>query len=154
MRIVPLGGLGEIGRNTNVIEYNGHILLTDCRVLFPEDEQPGVDLFMVDSTNAEVTGLEGDKTGIPTVSKWAEGAKSLAAASPKRTGMPLLWMKGFGRGVWSSAKAVGLYTYAKFDNEVLKFVSHDPGKPSVRDRYPRNPFRGQRRCKCLEVSGL
>ena len=36
MRITPLGGLGEIGRNMNVIEYNGHLLLIDCGVLFPE----------------------------------------------------------------------------------------------------------------------
>ena len=74
----------------------------------------------------------GKPNGILPVSKWAEGAKSLAAASPKRTGMPLLWLKGFGRGVWSSAKAVGikaydsmLYTYVRFDSEGLKFVSSD-----------------------------
>lgn len=48
MRIVPLGGLGEIGRNMNVIEYNGHILFIDCGVLFPEEEQPGVDLILPD----------------------------------------------------------------------------------------------------------
>jgi ribonuclease J len=48
MRIVPLGGLGEIGRNMNVIEYNGHILLIDCGVLFPKEEQPGVDLILPD----------------------------------------------------------------------------------------------------------
>ena len=96
----------------------------------------------------------GKPNGILPVSKWAEGAKSLTAASSKRMGMPLLWMEVFERGVWSSAKAAGLYTYAKFDNEVLKFVSLDMGKSSVRDRYPRNPFRGQRRCKCLEMSGL
>lgn len=48
MRIVPLGGLGEIGRNMNVVEYNGHILLIDCGVLFPEEEQPGVDLILPD----------------------------------------------------------------------------------------------------------
>ncbi|MFT8592344.1 MAG: ribonuclease J [Bifidobacterium sp.] len=48
MRIVALGGLGEIGRNMNVIEYNGHLLLIDCGVLFPEEEQPGVDLILPD----------------------------------------------------------------------------------------------------------
>lgn len=48
MRIVPLGGLGEIGRNMNVIEYNGHLLLVDCGVLFPDEEQPGVDLILPD----------------------------------------------------------------------------------------------------------
>ena len=41
MRIVPLGGLGEIGRNMNVVEYNGHILLIDCGVLFPEERAAG-----------------------------------------------------------------------------------------------------------------
>ena len=48
MRITPLGGLGEIGRNMNVIEYNGHLLLIDCGVLFPEEEQPGGDLILPD----------------------------------------------------------------------------------------------------------
>ena len=48
MRTGPLGGLGEIGRNMNVVEYNGHILLIDCGVLFPEEEQPGVDLILPD----------------------------------------------------------------------------------------------------------
>ncbi|WEV75080.1 ribonuclease J [Bifidobacterium sp. ESL0800] len=48
MRIVPLGGLGEIGRNMNVVEYNGHLLLVDCGVLFPDEEQPGVDLILPD----------------------------------------------------------------------------------------------------------
>ena len=48
MRITPLGGLGEIGRNMNVIEYNGHLLLIDCGVLFHEEEQPGVDLILPD----------------------------------------------------------------------------------------------------------
>ncbi len=48
MRITPLGGLGEIGRNMNVVEYNGHLLLIDCGVLFPEEEQPGVDLILPD----------------------------------------------------------------------------------------------------------
>ena len=48
MRIVALGGLGEIGRNMNVIEDNGHLLLIDCGVLFPDSQQPGVDLILPD----------------------------------------------------------------------------------------------------------
>ncbi len=62
-----------------------------CALLFaafPEEEQPGVDLLMVDSINAEVPGLEGDKTVILTVSKWAEGAKFLAVSSSKRMSIP------------------------------------------------------------------
>lgn len=48
LRIVPLGGLGEIGRNMTVFEYGGRLLLVDCGVLFPWSEQPGVDLILPD----------------------------------------------------------------------------------------------------------
>ena len=48
LRIVPLGGLGEIGRNMSVLEYEGRLLVVDCGVLFPEDHQPGVDLILPD----------------------------------------------------------------------------------------------------------
>ncbi len=48
LRIVALGGLGEIGRNMTVFEFNGRLLIVDCGVLFPEDSQPGVDLILPD----------------------------------------------------------------------------------------------------------
>ena len=48
MRIVPLGGLGEIGRNMAVFEHAGRLLVVDCGVLFPENDQPGVDLILPD----------------------------------------------------------------------------------------------------------
>lgn len=48
LRIVPLGGVGEIGRNMTVYECNGKLLIVDCGVLFPEDSQPGVDLILPD----------------------------------------------------------------------------------------------------------
>ncbi|GAB2899393.1 ribonuclease J [Neomicrococcus lactis] len=48
MRIVALGGLGEIGRNMAVFELNGKLLIVDCGVLFPEEYQPGVDLILPD----------------------------------------------------------------------------------------------------------
>jgi ribonuclease J len=48
LRIVPLGGLGEIGRNMTVFEYDGRLLIVDCGVLFPETEQPGIDLILPD----------------------------------------------------------------------------------------------------------
>jgi ribonuclease J len=43
-----LGGIGEIGRNMTVFEFDGRLLIVDCGVLFPEDEQPGVDLILPD----------------------------------------------------------------------------------------------------------
>jgi ribonuclease J len=48
LRIVPLGGLGEVGRNMAVFEHQGKLLIIDCGVLFPEDHQPGVDLILPD----------------------------------------------------------------------------------------------------------
>src|SRR3954471_21485079 len=48
LRIVALGGLGEIGRNMTVFEYAGRLLIVDCGVLFPETDQPGVDLILPD----------------------------------------------------------------------------------------------------------
>ncbi|MEU9887395.1 ribonuclease J [Sphaerisporangium sp. NPDC051011] len=50
LRIVALGGLGEIGRNMAVFEFDGRLLVVDCGVLFPEPEQPGVDLILPDFT--------------------------------------------------------------------------------------------------------
>ncbi len=52
LRVIPLGGLGEVGRNMTVFELNGKILVVDCGVLFPED-QPGVDLILPDFTYLE-----------------------------------------------------------------------------------------------------
>lgn len=48
LRIVALGGLGEIGRNMTVFETKGKLLIVDCGVLFPEDTQPGIDLILPD----------------------------------------------------------------------------------------------------------
>ena len=48
LRVVPLGGLGEIGRNMTVFEHAGRLLIVDCGVLFSEDSQPGVDLILPD----------------------------------------------------------------------------------------------------------
>jgi ribonuclease J len=51
LRVTPLGGLGEIGRNMTVFEFGGKLLIVDCGVLFPEPEQPGVDLILPDFTS-------------------------------------------------------------------------------------------------------
>ncbi|MGY1610001.1 MULTISPECIES: ribonuclease J [unclassified Geodermatophilus] len=48
LRVIALGGLGEIGRNMAVVEFDGRLLVIDCGVLFPEAEQPGVDLILPD----------------------------------------------------------------------------------------------------------
>lgn len=48
LRIIPLGGVGEIGRNMTAYEYGGKLLVIDAGVLFPEETQPGVDLILPD----------------------------------------------------------------------------------------------------------
>ena len=53
LRLVALGGLGEIGRNMTVFEFGGRLLVVDCGVLFPESDQPGVDLILPDFTSLE-----------------------------------------------------------------------------------------------------
>jgi len=50
LRIVALGGLGEVGRNMTVFEYGGRLLLVDCGVLFPDPDTPGIDLILPDFT--------------------------------------------------------------------------------------------------------
>lgn len=48
LRVMPLGGLGAIGRNMTVFEQAGRLLIVDCGVLFPEPDQPGIDLILPD----------------------------------------------------------------------------------------------------------
>jgi ribonuclease J len=62
LRICALGGLGEIGRNMTVFEFDGQLLIVDCGVLFPEESQPGVDLILPDFSPihdrlADIVGL-------------------------------------------------------------------------------------------------
>ena len=46
LRVTPLGGLGDVGRNSTTFEINGQMLMIDCGVLFPSDDHPGVDLIL------------------------------------------------------------------------------------------------------------
>ena len=62
LRLVALGGIGEIGRNMTVLEIDGQLLVVDCGVLFLEDFQPGVDLILPDFVYVE--GRYGDIVGV------------------------------------------------------------------------------------------
>ncbi|MDO5498546.1 MAG: ribonuclease J [Propionibacteriaceae bacterium] len=61
LRITPLGGLGDVGRNMASLEVNGKILLIDCGVLFPDDDHPGVDLILpgIDAIRDRVDDIVG-----------------------------------------------------------------------------------------------
>ncbi|MEW1982547.1 ribonuclease J [Citricoccus sp. NPDC079358] len=62
LRVTPLGGLGEVGRNMTVFEYEGKLLIVDCGVLFPEEHQPGIDVILPDFTSLQ--GRWDDVVGI------------------------------------------------------------------------------------------
>jgi ribonuclease J len=50
LRVIPLGGLDEIGKNMTVVEYADDMILVDAGIMFPDDDHPGVDLILPDYT--------------------------------------------------------------------------------------------------------
>ena len=53
LKIIPLGGLDEIGKNLTAIEYGNEIIMVDCGMAFPDDDMPGVDMVINDITYLE-----------------------------------------------------------------------------------------------------
>ena len=53
VRIIPLGGLNEIGKNMTVIECSNDMFIIDCGLAFPDTEMPGVDIVIPDFTYVE-----------------------------------------------------------------------------------------------------
>ena len=53
LKIVPLGGIGEVGKNMTVIEYNDDMIIVDCGLIFPDEDMLGIDLVIPDMTYVE-----------------------------------------------------------------------------------------------------
>lgn len=68
MKIIPLGGLNEIGKNMTVYEHGGEMIVVDCGLAFPSDDMYGIDLIIPD-----VSYLVKNKSG--------SGASSLLTAT-------------------------------------------------------------------------
>jgi ribonuclease J len=101
LRVLPLGGLGEIGKNMTAVEYDGKIVVIDAGVRFPTAEQVGIDLVLPDFSvlkdRAEdieaiviTHGHEDHLGGLPYVIKQLGGARK----APKIYGLPLTMAMG------------------------------------------------------------
>ena len=53
LKIIPLGGIGEIGKNMTVVQFGNDILVIDCGIMFPEEDMPGIDLVIPDTKYLE-----------------------------------------------------------------------------------------------------
>ena len=83
LKIIPLGGVGEIGKNLTVIEYGKDIVIIDCGVMFPDEDMLGIDLVIPDTTYLEdnkdrikaillTHGHEDHIGALPYVLKWLD----------------------------------------------------------------------------------
>lgn len=53
LKIIPLGGVGEVGKNMTVLEYGKDMIIIDCGLIFPDDDLPGIDFVIPDMTYVE-----------------------------------------------------------------------------------------------------
>jgi ribonuclease J len=88
LRIIALGGLGEIGRNMTVFEHAGRLLVVDCGVLFPEPDQPGVDLILPDFSAIE--GRLGDIEAVVLTHAHEDHIGAVPYLLRKRADIPLV----------------------------------------------------------------
>ncbi len=85
LRVLPLGGLGEIGKNMTVVEYDGRIVVVDVGLRFPTPEMVGIDLVLPDFSylreRAETSRRSSSPTATRTISGRCRGCCASSASS-------------------------------------------------------------------------
>jgi len=124
LRITPLGGLGEVGRNMTVYEIDGKLLVVDCGVLFPEETQPGVDLILPDIS--KIDDRLSDIVAIVLTHGHEDHIGGVPYLLKRREGIPLI-----------GSKLTLAFVTAKLREHRIKPVTHEVAEG---DRLVRGPF--------------
>ena len=81
LRIIPLGGLEQIGMNITAFEYEDSIVVVDCGLAFPEDDMLGIDLVIPDVTYLKSNAIESERVCYHT---WSRGSHRRASVCAQR----------------------------------------------------------------------
>ena len=132
LRIIPLGGVGEVGKNITVIEAAGEILVVDCGLAFPEQEMLGIDLVIPD-----VTYLRENKDRVKAI--------LLTHGHEDHTGgLPYVLPQIPGTPIYTSKLTAGLVTGKLKEHKLLGQTSLNVVEPAVEFRvgtFAVTPFR-------------
>ena len=132
LRIIPLGGVGEVGKNITVIEAAGEILVVDCGLAFPEPEMLGIDLVIPD-----VTYLEENRDRVRAI--------VLTHGHEDHTGaLPYVLPKIPGTPIYASKLTRGLVTGKLKEHKLLDSTPLELLEPGVETRigaFTLLPFR-------------
>jgi ribonuclease J len=132
LRIIPLGGVGEVGKNITVIEAAGEILVIDCGLAFPEPEMLGIDLVIPDVTYLEEN--RGRVRGIVLTHGHEDHTGALPYVLPKLPGVP----------VYAGRLTRGLVTGKLKEHKLLDATRLELLEPRVETRigvFDVTPFR-------------
>ncbi|MDP2734906.1 MAG: ribonuclease J, partial [bacterium] len=96
VRLIPLGGLGEVGKNMMVIEDQGKILIVDMGFRMPEEDMPGIDYIIPNITSLK--GRERDIVGILITHGHLDHVGAIPYLAGK-LGNPPMWASGLAKGI-------------------------------------------------------